>query len=320
MSDAPVPIFAFDVTADGKSSRASDANPEPAAGASWRWLHFDRETEHLAGWFAAHLPPLAGQTLLALKTRPRIEPCEGALLVTLRGINLNAGAELADMVSLRLWVSDTLVVSVRRSRVFAVEEQANLMRDGIGHVSPHHLLAALSVALVDRIESVSLELEDRADRLEERVYDHGQGPALDLPTLRRRAIKLRRHIGPMADALRDLGRQPDGKLPKGLRHTLRDVANRAQRALDEILEVHDRLRAISDHLEFAQAARQERNGYRLSIIAAIFLPLGFLTGVFGMNLAGMPGTQNPSGFWIMVAAMAATAALTAIVLRWLRWF
>ena len=320
MSDAPVPIFAFDIAADGVSRPAPDTSPTPADGALWRWLHFDRETEHLAGWFASHLPPLAGQTLLALKTRPRIEPCEGALLVTLRGINLNAGEDLADMVSLRLWVSDTLIVSVRRARVFAVEEQARLMADGIGAPTTHHLLATLSMALVDRIESVSLELEDRADDLEDLVYDRNEDPTLDLPTLRRRAIKLRRHVGPMADALRDLGRQPDGKMPKGLRHTLRDAANRAQRALDEISEVHDRLRALSDHLEVSQAARQERNGYRLSIIAAIFLPLGFLTGVFGMNLAGMPGTTDPAGFWIMIAAMVATALLTALVLRWLRWF
>ena len=57
----------IDIRADGVATPAPDRAPTPAEGATWRWLHFDRETEHLAGWFAAHLPPLA------------VPPCNGVV-------------------------------------------------------------------------------------------------------------------------------------------------------------------------------------------------------------------------------------------------
>ncbi len=319
MSSEPTPLFAFDIFADGRSSPAPDCNPTPAEDATYRWIHFDLATENLTKWFIANLPPMAAQTLLAARTRPRVDTTDDALLVTLRGINLNKGSELADMVSIRLWVSPQLVVTVRRQRVYAIKELAHSMSANKAPETPYHLLADLCTALIDRVESTSLDLEELADEIEEHVYDSKKTDER-LPTLRRSTIKMRRHLGPLAEALFDLGRLPNGQLPNGMRHRMRHTANRAQRALDEIREVHDRLSTVTDHLDSKQTARLERNGYRLSIIAAIFLPLGFLTGVFGVNLGGIPGTTNPMGFWWLSGGMVVLAGVLALILRWLRWF
>jgi zinc transporter len=296
-------------------------SPQVAAGATYRWLHFDLNDPALEGWAHMNLPAVAARSLLAPKTRPRIDLDDaGGMVVTLRGINLNAGAEQADMVSLRIWATETLLVSVRRERVFAMEDMRDQIIAGDAPPTAFRMVARITESLVERVEKVTLELEDVADLMEEEVYESGRTPLRALSPLRRKVIKLRRHIGPLSSALHDLSHQHSPLIKGGMKNRLRDTASRAARAMDELSEVQDRLSAMADHLDMTQATRLERNGYRLSIAAAIFLPLGFVTGLFGVNVGGMPGGDSPYAFAILTAAMVVIGALIWVTFRLFRWF
>ena len=314
------PLSAFDIWADGTARGAVDLGTRPADGAAYRWLHFDLSDLALPGWSTLNLPGLARRTLLADKTRPRMDMDEHGMAITLRGINLNAGEESADMVSLRIWLTADLVITVRRQRIFAMEDlRDQVMADNAPH-SPGHMLARITEGLVERLEDIAFTREDTADDMEDEVYDHDRAPIDDLAPLRREIIKFRRHVAPLAEALTQVSQAETDLIKEDLRHRLRDTASRCRWALEELSEVHDRLTAMADHLDAVQNARLERNGYRLSIVAAIFLPLGFLTGLFGVNVGGMPGIDHPHAFWWLCAAMAAIGLVSAAIMRWLRWF
>ncbi len=317
----PQPLCAFDVHTDGHAEPVLDiSSPIDHQDVVYRWLHFDLAAAGLDDWCHATLPPLASRALLAAKTRPHVENHEEGLIATFRGVNLNEGAEVEDMVSLRLWMTERLVVTIRRQRVFAMEDLATQMRAGDAPPTPARLVARVTEALVARIEEISLDLELRTDQLEEAVYDNDSRDVTTLAPLRRSVIKLRRHIGPMTDALTSLATTETVLIPKKLRHRLRDTANRATRSVEEVHEVTDRLIALGQHIDLNNDTRLARNSYVLSVIAAIFLPLGFLTGLFGVNVGGMPGVDSDLGFVILCAAMVAIGALSYIFLRWLKWF
>jgi zinc transporter len=74
--------------------------------------------------------------------------------------------------------------------------------------------------------------------------------------------------------------------------------------------------------EFLGIIAHEKNSRMLvlSIVAAIFLPLSFLTGLMGMNVAGLPGTVNAWAFWILVVLMMAIAAVILVLFRIRNWF
>jgi zinc transporter len=57
----------------------------------------------------------------------------------------------------------------------------------------------------------------------------------------------------------------------------------------------------------------------MSMASVIFLPLGFMTGLFGVNVAGMPGVDNPYAFYILCAACAGIMAIQVGFLLALRW-
>ncbi|RYH03471.1 zinc transporter ZntB [Salipiger sp. IMCC34102] len=314
------PLCAFDIHADGTAQPATDLRTAPADGAAYRWLHLDLADPGLAGWTTRNLPPLARRTLLADKTRPRMDMGEGGLSVTLRGVNLNDGEETADMVSLRIWIAEALIVTVRRQRVFAVEElRAQVGADDAPH-SPGHMLARITEGLVKRLEQIAFEREDLADDMEDAVYDEDRAPGSDLAPLRREVIKLRRHVAPLSEALMQLAKSDTPLIKPDLRARMRDTASRARWALEELLEVHERLEAMADHLDAIHDARLERNSYRLSVVAAIFLPISFLTGLFGVNVGGMPGIDSPHAFAILCVGMGVVAVASYVVMRLLRWF
>jgi zinc transporter len=59
--------------------------------------------------------------------------------------------------------------------------------------------------------------------------------------------------------------------------------------------------------------------YVLSVVAALFLPLTFVTGLLGMNVGGLPGLESPNGFLISVIVMVVAAAGLLLFFRWKRW-
>ncbi len=62
-----------------------------------------------------------------------------------------------------------------------------------------------------------------------------------------------------------------------------------------------------------------RATYNLTIVATVFLPLTFVTGLLGMNVAGIPESHTPAGFWIVVGALIVLATASWGWLRWKKW-
>ena len=59
--------------------------------------------------------------------------------------------------------------------------------------------------------------------------------------------------------------------------------------------------------------------YVLSIVATVFLPLGFFTGLMGINVGGMPGVVQEGAFWVVVALYVGVTSVLGIVFRHKKW-
>ena len=90
-------------------------------------------------------------------------------------------------------------------------------------------------------------------------------------------------------------------------------------AVEELDALRDRLVAVQDDHDLDVARKQARNSFILSVGAGIFLPISFLTGLFGMNVGGMPGLENPWAFPILCVAMAALALGLVAIFRRKNW-
>ncbi|MEE2691659.1 MAG: zinc transporter ZntB [Pseudomonadota bacterium] len=275
----------------------------PAAD-GYAWIALNRHQEEAREWLRQHsrIPPLAVAALLAEETRPRMLRIGEGSVVILRGVNLNPGAAPEDMVSVRFWFDAQRVISVQLRRLKALSDTRRLLDQP--ETTPETaggLLASIAVRLVERMEPVINDYRDKTDDLEEESIDRaGKDMRSRLGRLRRDAIILRRYIAPQRDVLNALAADPLAPFDDRTRLELRETSDRVTRLVEDLEAVRDRASVVSDQIVDQRAEEMNRNMMILSVVAAVFLPLGFLTGLLGINVGGMPGADNPVAFWVVV--------------------
>ncbi len=286
------------------------------------WIHLQREAPGSRAWLeqAAGLDEILVEALLSGESRPRCEAYGDGLLVSLRGVNLNPGAEPEDMIALVLWVEPGRVISVRRRPVVAINAIRQSIESGRGPTGVGDFLATVSEGLVERMGPVIDQLEEQAADLEEAVLA-GNTTALRhrLVELRSTAIALRRYIAPQREAMSRLLTQQLEWLTPTDRRWLREVADRITRYVEDLDAARERAQIVQDELAARISEQINRNMYVLSIVAAVFLPLGLVTGYLGINVGGIPGTDWRGAFAAVGLLLVVIATLEIWLFRRLRW-
>ena len=96
-------------------------------------------------------------------------------------------------------------------------------------------------------------------------------------------------------------------------HDLREAGERFSSVAEDLGAAEDRAKVLQDEFSAKLAEEANRNLFRLSIVTLIFLPMTLVTGIFGMNVAGLPGTHEALSFWWVMVLMVASAASDAAV-------
>lgn len=282
------------------------------------WTHLHHEHPQCAPWLleSAALDPLVVDALLAEGTRPRCVALGGGLLINLRGVNLNPGADPEDMVALRFWTDGRRAISVRRRALMAVRDVREALEAGRGPTDIGALLVALAAKLCDRMAGPIMDLEDAVDDLEDQVVSaESYELRTQLGQLRRQAIALRRYLAPQRDVLNRLVQERPDWLSERQLLQLREVGDRAMRYVEDLDSARDRAAVAYEELTGRLAEQMNRTMYLLAIVATIFLPLGLVTGLLGINVGGIPGENDPWAFVIVCGLLLATAIVLWLVFR-----
>ncbi|MGE3172119.1 MAG: zinc transporter ZntB [Planctomycetota bacterium] len=288
---------------------------------SFLWVHLHRTEEVHRRWLEQEsgLDELRCETLLEEETRPRQVPGHDHLIVLLRGVNLNPGQEPDDMVSLRIYVGRDRVITLRSRRVRAVQDVRDQLEGGEGPTSPGDLLVAIAERIVDRQMPVVDSLEEVVDDVEENLLEvQGHELRSRIAEFRRTVIGLRRYLAPQRDVLNQLVFDRSAMLSEVERARLREIADRQTRVVEELDAARDRAAVANEELAGRAAERMNRNTYVLSIVAGVFLPLGLFTGLLGINVGGIPGTDSDMAFWVVCALLLLVAGVVLWLFRRLR--
>jgi zinc transporter len=286
------------------------------------WVHLDIHAEQTATFLESdgRVPPMVSVALVAAETRPRASATGDGLLLVLRGVNLNPGADPEDMVSIRLWVDADRVVSTRRRRLLSVQD----VIDSHGRrplTGTGDLVVRLADRLTERMNDIIDDLDERISELEQKALGNPTASLrAELAELRRDAIKLRRYLAPQREALGRLQSENVSWLTDADRLRLREVSDRLIRHLEDLDAVRERAVVVQEELMSQLSDQLNKRMYVLSIVAAMFLPLGFLTGLLGINVGGIPGSESPYGFMVFSLILIVVIAFQLLYFIRQRWF
>ncbi len=286
------------------------------------WLHFDYEQSAAQDWITQHsgLNDVAVRGLLSLETRPRAVNRGDNLLLTLRGVNLNPGAQPDDMVSVRIWTDGHKVISTRRRTLQSTEDLLRDLEDGHGPKTAAELLVSWTDRLVERMGGTVDNFEERVAEAEEQVLAGDiEKLRFDIAQLRKQAIIIRRYLAPQREALSRLYTEQISWIDEMNRLRLREINDRLIRHIEDIDAVRERAAMTKEELLTQVSEEMNRRSYVFTVVATIFLPLGFFTGLMGINVGGMPGVEDTEAFWIVVALCAGLTGVLAVLFRWNRW-
>lgn len=286
------------------------------------WLHLDRTGAETRRWLGheSGIDPVICQTLLQEEVRPRVLNLDEAMLVILRGVNLNPGADPEDMVGVRIWIEPERIVTLRHRRLMAVNDLRDALEAGTGPATPGDFLYRLANGLIDRVGPVISDLDDRVDALEDEVLTaHSAELRSRLGVIRREAIALRRYLAPQRDVMSRLPMEQTGWLNSSHKAHLREVADRVMRYVEDLDAARERAAVAQDELNSRLSDQMNKTMYLLTIVAAVLLPPSLITGLFGINVGGMPGIESPWSFGFVVAGLVVLATVEIILLRRLKW-
>ena len=248
---------------------------------------------------------ISEQSLRALtqdESRPRMDITNEELLLVVRGVNMIKGEKPENMISVRIMATKNLLITCQKKSLNSLKDIIVEIERGNAPKTTGDFIIRLNERLVINMSETMEDIEDKAIELEELVMENNKDSDYkqDLHNLRSQIIQLKRFLIPQRDALNKLQLEKTSWISIKQLNRLKMVGDHLMRYLEMLEASRELASVIQETLNHRQNEQINSRMYILSIITALFLPLSFFTGLFGVNLAGIPQAENSHAFLYFV--------------------
>ena len=287
------------------------------------WLNLDYGLPDAARWLeeSSDIDPVYREGLVDSDPRPRAVPHGEDLMMIIRGINQNQGSEPEDMISLRVWAEPQRVITMRHRISRSLKQLATDVEKGNGPRGAADVVVQLVDRVVDHVVVRVDALGDDIAASEDEILSEkrGRDQRAHLADHRRRAIALRRFLAPQRDALAKLSTVALPWLTQTERAQIAESADRMTRSVEELDAIRDRAAVTQEEIASRMGELTNQRIYVLSIITAVFLPLGFVCSLLGVNVGGVPLQKADWAFWALIGLFVVGVATQLWIFRRRGW-
>ncbi|MDB5706673.1 MAG: zinc transporter ZntB [Sphingomonas bacterium] len=312
--------FAYRVQG-GKAERV-EIKQALASEADLIWVHLTTNNEHAQAWLTdeAKAPDYIVDALTATETRPRCDALGEGAFLNMRGRSSEETTSSDPLASVRIWATAGRVISVTRRALIAVDDVVEAIEGGEIR-DPGDLIAEFATAITANLDP---DVADLGDTLDDCEADLDADKVFELrrhvTKVRVAAIGYRRFLAPQRAALEKLAALPCAWLQDDDRLHLNAAADRAARMAEELESIRERAALMHEALTDLRAEQIDSRALIISIAAMIFLPLTFLTGLYGMNVKGLPYAEEPWAFDAITAVCTVISVVIVIYFVRRHWF
>lgn len=286
------------------------------------WLHLNREFKGIHSWLSQHfhLHKSTLDALLVDEVHPRFYQNNGNVLLILRGVNMNQGAIPEDMISIRLWTNSEIIITLGGQMIMALKDIiADLhIKNGVTHAAQFisSLTYYMLVRIGDVIDNIEIELDDEEENLFSKSYADRR---VFIMNYRLRCSRLRRYIVPQKEALTAMLHSNCPFFADDFKRSMLENIDRTSRYIENLEFTREQAILLSEANAAHLSEKLNKNTYILSVVAVLFLPLGFFTGLFGVNLTGIPLADSYWSFGLFTLLIIILFFAEYAFLKWKKW-
>jgi magnesium transporter len=269
-----------------------------------------------------NIHPLAVSDALRERHPPKVEEYGDYTFLLFKGLAADSSDIDFSTIQLAIFAGSRFIVTRHSAESVSIDQlwRETLEQEAPVKFRPAALALRLMRIMVDRYLRLILDMETRLEQLEDDLLANPRDEMLaELSRDKSSLKKLRRVFTYHQQVLLLLKSRPFPPFDPDLVHELNDVYEHQERAGSLASLYYELASDLIDSYISIASHRLNQIMKVLTIITAIFVPLGFLAGIYGMNFENMPELHSRSGYFILLSVMAGIAVTLLAIFRKIRW-
>ncbi len=276
------------------------------------WLHFNLANVAAERWMRTHLalPEAFYEAHRGGSRSTRIEQTDGQLLAVINDVAFSFDLTSSDIATLWVHVDERVLVTTRIKPLHSADQLRAAVKYGEAFDSTINLLVHLLQDQAEVLTRVVRQTSVKVDAVEDHLLAHRlQDHRAELANLRRVLVRFQRLLAPEPAALFRLLNKPPRWVRESDLQDLRESTEEFALVLNDLAGLVERIKLLQEELAAKLNEQTNRTLFTLTIVTVLALPINIVAGFFGMNVGGVPLSNHPHGFWILVLLVASFTGL-----------
>jgi zinc transporter len=294
---------------------------QDVAAPAFSWLHAKSVDGKIRHWLETEeaIPEHIREFLLSSDITPCLNATDDGIYGTLVDIKMEISDTGTEKGALHFFLNSRRLLTLRNQALCSTNLLRQEVAGGETFANTTELFAGLLRCLGDVFTDRIEVLNDEVDDIEESVLsDRRSEDRAALSAIRRQLAELRRHINPERRLLQQFSRMRPAWVTPAAQEQLAqsmDAFNELHLTLEALYE---RAKLLQEEIASQMSEQMNRNLMALSILTALLMPATLVSGIFGMNVAGLPGLHDEGSFFIVMGVMVAMGLATVGLLKWMK--
>ena len=270
------------------------------------WLHLSLANAASESWMKQNikLPQAYFDSLRTEESSTRLEFDDDMLVAVIHDVLFESSYETSAVGSTCVCIGPRLLLSARLRPLRSVDKLRESVRAGYAFQSPVDLLAHLLREQANVLSDILRRSTSRVDQVEDRLLaNRSSATRAELGTLRRSLVRLQRLLAPEPAAFFRLLNRPLVWISNNDLQELRQAAEEFAAALTDSIALVERVKLIQEEMAARNNEQTSRTLFVLTVVTVVALPINLVSGMFGMNVGGIPLSESEHGFRLIFVGL-----------------
>lgn len=276
----------------------------------------------LGDYFGIH--PLIFEDIFNTDHLPKVDDTKDNMFVTLKNLSWIESTKEISSEQISMFLGTNILITFEETEETIFQPIIDRLKASQGKLrfrQEDFLCYLLIDSIVDNYYILLDQTEEEIEDMEKVMFEspeHIQNS--DFLQLKKNLLHLRKHIYPLREEIRYLSRGDSAIITDKTREYLSDVSDHLSFITQSIDNFRDLIASMMDLMMANNANRMNSIMKTLTLVSTIFIPITFLSSIYGMNFNHMPGLEYKYGYYIFLVIITMIGGGMYFYMKKKQWF